>query len=287
MRDPDEKKNKLKAIFTLLITAFMWSLAGVLIKYIDWNPLAIAGTRSIIAAIFIYPLFIHKKKIIFTKPVLLGSVACAANVICFVGATKLTTAANAVLLLYTSPLFVAFFSFWLLREKILFIDWISLFFIFGGMSLFFLDDLTGDNMLGNILAIISGMAFAFMAIFMRMQKAASPIDSVFLGSVLTGIVGIPFMFGSVPDLSGWAALLVLGVVQLAIPYILFSYAIRHVSALESMLIPMIEPLLNPVWVFVFMAEIPGVWALTGGTVVLLSVFARAYTAYRLYAGKSH
>jgi drug/metabolite transporter (DMT)-like permease len=274
------QKKRLTAMLMLLLTAALWSLAGILIKYIDWNPMAINGVRSIIAVIVIYPLFIRKKKIVWSRPLIFGALAYAVTVMSFVTANKLTTAANAILLQYTSPLFVALFSIWLLKEKIRLLDWISIAFILGGMCLFFLDDLTPGNMAGNLLGILSGIAFAFLAIFLRMQKDASPVVSIFLGNVLTSLIGIPFMFKNVPGLNDWIALFILGLFQLTIPYILFSFAIKHVSALESMLIPMVEPLLNPIWVLIFLHERPGEWALAGGAIVLLSVVARGYIVYR-------
>ncbi len=281
MAETSDSKKRTTAILMLFVTAVLWSLAGLLIKYIDWNPMAITGARSIIATAIIYPVFILKKRLKWSKPLLFGALAYSVTVISFVLANKLTTAANAILLQYTAPVYVALFSYWLLKEKILTADWISLVFIIGGMVLFFLDDLSAGNMLGNILGIISGAAFGFTAIFMRMQKNASPIESIFAGNVITALIGIPFMFGPPPDLKGWAAILILGVVQLTIPYILFSLAIRHVSALEALLIPIIEPILNPIWVFIFLSEVPGKWAFAGGAIVLVSVIARGYNAYRL------
>jgi drug/metabolite transporter (DMT)-like permease len=280
MTDTAEQKKRLTAILMLVLTAVLWSLAGILIKYIDWNPMAINGVRSLIAVIVIYPLFIHKKKIRWSRPMIFGALAYAVTVMSFVTANKLTTAANAILLQYAAPLYVALLSFWLLKEKILPIDWISIAFILGGMCLFFLDDLTTGNMIGNFLGILSGIAFGFLAIFLRMQKDASPVVSIFFGNVLTSLIGIPFMFSKPPGPSGWAALLVLGLFQLTIPYILFAFAIKHVTALESLLIPMIEPLLNPLWVFIFLSEKPGGWALAGGSIVLLSVLFRGYVVYR-------
>lgn len=267
------------AVLMLLTTAVLWSLAGILIKYIDWNPLAIVGARSIIASLVIYPVFIHKKKLKLTKPMVMGAIAYCVTLVTFVSANKLTTAANSILLQYTAPIYVAVFSYWLLKEKIFAIDWITIALIIAGMALFFLDDLTTGNMLGNVLAIISGMAFAFMAIFLRKQKDASPIQTIFIGNILTGIVGLPFMFSSFPNTNGLVALLFLGVVQLAIPYILFALAIKHVSALESLLIPIIEPILNPIWVFIFLKESPGKWAFIGGAVVLVSILTRGYVIY--------
>ena len=279
---PTQTKSDRKAIalLMLLLTAVLWSLSGLLIKSVNWNPLAIVGSRSIISAIFIYPFFKSKIKLRFSKYILIGAMAYSGTVITFVAATKLTTAANAILLQYTAPIYVAAFSYWLLKEKIVKTEWLVILFIFSGMCLFFLDDLTSGNMLGNILAIISGIFFALLAICLRKQKNASPIESVFWGNILTGLIGFPFMIGSSPDPDDWTILILLGVVQLAIPYILFSYAIKHVSALEAITIPIIEPILNPIWVFIFLAETPGKWAIIGGSIVLSTILVHGYIIYR-------
>ncbi len=89
------------------------------------------------------------------------------------------------------------------------------------------------------------------------------------------MIGLPFMFQSMPDLSSWVGLLLLGVVQLGLPYILYALALRHVMAVEGILIPMIEPVLNPVWVFLMMGEQPSPWAMVGGTIILGAVIFRA------------
>jgi drug/metabolite transporter (DMT)-like permease len=148
------------------------------------------------------------------------------------------------------------------------------------MALFFLDTLTPGNLLGNVCAILSGIGFAFFVLFMRRQKNESPIETVILGNFFTGLIGIPFMFESMPGPMSWLGLLFLGVVQLGISYALYSEAIRHVSALEAILIPGIEPILNPVWVFLMLGERPGKWALVGGFVVLISVTLRSLIAVR-------
>jgi drug/metabolite transporter (DMT)-like permease len=94
------------------------------------------------------------------------------------------------------------------------------------------------------------------------------MESVFLGNILTAFIGLPFILQSVPGSNDWLLLLILGIVQLGIPYILYSKAIKHATALESILIPVLEPLLNPVWVFLMLGEVPGPLALVGGAIVL-------------------
>ncbi len=268
------------SILLLVMAAMMWSIGGLLIKLVDWNPLAIAGMRSAIASIVLL-FFLKKPKLTWSKVQIGAAIAYVGTVILFVSANKMTTAANAILLQFTAPIYVALFSSWLLKEIIRIFDWIIIIVVMGGMSLFFFDHLSVTGMWGNIVAIGSGVCFAFFTIFMRMQKDGSPLESVFLGNVLTAIIGLPFMFkGGGPDTSGWLGLLLLGVVQLGIPYILYSRAIKYVTALEAILIPIIEPLLNPIWVFLLLDETPGIWAFTGGLIVLAAITIRCIISVR-------
>ena len=157
-------------------------------------------------------------------------------------------------------------------------DWITISIVFGGMALFFMDDLAAGGVWGNILAAISGVSFAFTAIFMRMQKDGRPIDSVLLGNILTFLICLPFMFKPVSDMKSWIALIILGLLQLGLSYILYSFAIKHVTALEALLIPVLEPILNPLWVFLVIGELPGLWSIIGGVIVLIAVTFRCIIA---------
>lgn len=142
------------------------------------------------------------------------------------------------------------------------------------MALFFLDNLSPTGILGNIFGLASGICFAFEAIFLRMQKDGSPWESVFLGNLLTAVIGLPFLTQAWPNAFDWVELLILGVVQLGISYVLYSIAIKHTTAIEAILIPVIEPILNPVWVLLFVGEKPGFWAIVGGVIVLAAITIR-------------
>jgi drug/metabolite transporter (DMT)-like permease len=272
-------KDRPKAILFLVLTATLWSFGGLLIKSINSNPLAIAGMRSGISAIVIL-IATGKPKLNWSLAQIGAALAYAATVLLFVVATKKTTAANAILIQYTAPVYVAFLGAWLLKEKVKLLDWITIVVVLSGMVLFFVDDINTKGVFGNILAAASGVAFAALAVFMRMQKDGSPLESVLLGNILTAIIGIPFIFGAVPDTKGWLCLVVLGVVQLGIPYILYAKAVKHVTALELSIIPVIEPLLNPVWVFLLLGEKPGKWAFAGGIIVLAAVTFRCLIPLR-------
>lgn len=278
LSDMTPKRNL--ALFFLVLTAVLWSLGGLLIKLVDWNPIAIAGARSLIAAALI--LFIIKKPDFrFTIAKFAASFVYAATVITFVYANKLTTAANAIILQYTAPIYVAIFGAVFLKEKVRWYDVITILAVFGGMILFFIDELSPGSMLGNILAIISGVFFALVALLLRFQKDDSPLDRIFWGNVMTAIIAIPFMFNTVPDTKSITGIILLGIFQLGFSYILFSFAIKNVSALEAVLIPIIEPVLNPIWVALVVYEIPGIYSLIGGGIVLTAVTFRCVYIYYL------
>ena len=269
--------ERTKAWLLLAVTAVMWSLGGLLIKSVDAHPLAIAGVRGGIAAIVML-VVLKKPQINWSLAQVGAALAYSATTILFVSANKTTTAANAILLQFTAPIYVAFLAAWLLKEKTRLYDWLAVLIVMGGMVLFFLDNLSTQRVLGNIIAAASGVSFAFFTVFMRMQKDGSPLESVFLGNILTAVIGLPFLYQSVPNTNGWLLLIMLGVVQLGIPYILFAKAIKHATALEATLIPIIEPLLNPLWVFLILGETPGILALTGGVIVIATVTIRCIMA---------
>jgi drug/metabolite transporter (DMT)-like permease len=268
-----------KTIIFLALSAILWSFGGLFIKLVSWNPMAIAGLRSFIAVLVLLA-YVRHPRFTWSFPQMGGAIAYAVTVTLFVLATKLTTAANAILLQYTAPIYVALLGAWFLGERAEWFDWIIILILIGGIALFFLDHLTVGNLLGNGFAILSGISFACLVLFLRKQKNESPIGSIILGNLLTSLVGLPFMFESMPGALSWAGLLFLGVVQLGLSYVLYSEAIRHVTALEAILIPGIEPILNPIWVFLILGERPGKWALIGGFIVLISVTLRSLIAIR-------
>lgn len=267
------KPTRSVAIIYLIGTAVLWSFGGVLIKLVSLNPLGIAGMRSAMASLLLLAV-VRKPSFNWSFSQVGGAVAYAATVTLFVSANKMTTAANAILLQYTAPVYVAILGAWFLKEYPKLLDWITIFFVLGGMTLFFLDKLTPGGLLGNLLAIIGGISFAATALFMRSQKDSSPLESVLLGNILTALIGVPFAFGSKIDTTSWIALALLGVFQLGLSYLLYAAAIKHVTALEAALIPVLEPILNPIWVFLIVGEAPGKWAFIGGIIVLVSVAFR-------------
>lgn len=260
------------SVVLLVITAILWSFGGVLIKSVTLHPFAIAGMRSLVSSILL-ALAAKHFKFVWTRAQMGSVIFFTLTVICFVSATKLTTAANAILLQYTAPIYVALLSGPLLKEKITRSDFKALLLIMMGMLLFFFDRLSSSHFWGNVIALFSGIAFAGLTLCLRMQKGVSTFESLFLGHLLTGLIGIPFLIGGeAPSTQDLCLILVLGIFQLGIPYVLYGIAIRNVSAIEASLIPVIEPILNPIWVFLVIKEAPSKMAMLGGTVVLLATF---------------
>lgn len=275
-----------RAVVFLIAAALCWSLAGVLIKAVaeSWPGLAVAGGRGGIAAVFLL-LTNRRLRFTFSRDQILGAVGYAACTVTFCLATTLTSAANAILLQYTAPVWVAVLGAWLLREPATRADWLTIVVALGGMALFFKDSLTVGHLGGDLLAVLSGVCFAGMTIALRKQKDGSPVESIILGNLLAFVIGLPWILRAPPlPGPGWMALLLLGTVQLGFSYWLFARAIRHVTALEALLIPVMEPVLNPVWVLIFMGERPSPWAIAGGAVVLGAVTVRAAISLRDRAG---
>jgi drug/metabolite transporter (DMT)-like permease len=279
-RPPPPPPSHPRAVVYLVVAALCWSLAGLLIKAVDWPPFAIAGGRGFFAAAFLL-LVSRNLAFTFSRPQILGALGYAACTVMFGAATKMTTAANAILLQYTAPVWIALFGAWFLGERATRLDWLTIAVVLGGMTLFFIDSLSATHLAGDLLAIGSGVAFAAMTMALRRQKDGSPIESIILGNGLAFLIGLPFILNAGPlPLHGWVALVALGVVQLGCSYYLYARAIRRVSALEAVLIPVIEPLLNPVWVMIAIGEKPSGNALLGGAIVLGAVTVRAAVGLR-------
>jgi drug/metabolite transporter (DMT)-like permease len=267
---------KSRAILYMVLCALLWSTGGILIKILPWNAMAIAGMRSLISA-SVYILFMRHQKISFVinKYSILSGVFLCGVFVFFIAANKLTTSANAIVLQYSAPVFIIIFSSLIFKQKFRKVDILAVFVTLGGISLFFFDDLSGGYMAGNLLAILAGIFFAAMFVTTGRADDQSRSSGILLGHVLTAVIGVPFAFFSPTPVTPTtvAAILALGIFQLGIPYILYGMAARHCSSLACSLISAIEPLINPVWVFLFNGEIPGFFALLGGAVVITSVVA--------------
>lgn len=262
-----------RAVILLVAASILWSLGGLLIKSIDWPSMAKAGGRSGIACVILLA-WSGRPKLSWRPSQVVAAIGYAGTVSLFVIANDRTTAANAIFLQYTAPIYVALLGGWFLNEPARRIDWICIVIALGGIALFFRDQFSSRGLLGVAAALASGVSFAVMVMALRKERDGSPEGALLLGNVITAAVGLPFAIGHPLSPEQGGILLALGVVQLGIPYILYSLAIRHVTALEAILIPMLEPILNPLWVALAKAEIPGPGSLLGGALVLGAVVLR-------------
>lgn len=276
------EKERKKSISLIVAASLLWSIGGLLIKLVQWHPVAISGMRSGIAAILMF-IYIKsfkgprssKEIFAFSKNKYFGAACYASTVLFFVIANKMTTAANTILLQYTSPMWVALIAHFILKDQVKRRDWITVLIVFMGMGLFFIGDVDAGNMLGNLIAIFSGVSLAAAVIMIRFQEKGRAVEMTFIGNIMTFIVGLPFYFSQTFSYNAITGLLLLGVFQLGLAYILFTEAAPKVSPLESILIPVIEPLLNPIWVFLFYGERMSITAVIGGIVVVLSVVIKS------------
>ena len=262
------------AVLGLILTAALWSIGGLLIKSVQWNAIGIAGARSLIALVVFLP-FVRQCRFRFSVPMVLGVVAYSLTTILFTAANKNTTAANAILLQYTAPVFVILMASVFLKERMTKVDVLCVVGVLGGLVLFVLEGIGGGHLFGDVLALLSGVSFAGLAVTMRAQKDANPMESVILGNLLNAVICLPIGFSISMPQGGLIPLVLLGVVQLGLSYLLYSFAVRYVSALQTVLLTMLEPLLNPVWVFLATGERPGMLAISGGIVVLFMVVLHA------------
>ncbi|MCK9443102.1 MAG: DMT family transporter [Tissierellaceae bacterium] len=277
MDNTSTKKERIKAIVYTIIAATLLSTGGILLKFIDMNPMAIASSRGIFSVAIVWA-YLKKPKFTFSKPQVVGAISYAGMVTGFILANKLTTAANAVVLQFTAPIWVAILGAWILKERIRWYDGISIVIVSLGMILFFIDDMGGGSLEGNIVAILSGVALAGSTIGMRMQKDGSPVETTLLGHFITVLIGLPFLFQASFTIQNIFGIFLLGVFQLGISYILYALAIKHLTALESILIMFLEPILNPIWVVIFYGEKPSVYSLIGGLIVIVTLALRSVIA---------
>jgi drug/metabolite transporter (DMT)-like permease len=263
-------RSTTKGPLLIVCTAILWSFGGLLIKLIPWDAMTIVGIRSVFAALVMI-IYMRKPHITFSLPVIMGALSMAGTTVLFVFANKLTTAANAIVLQYTAPIFVVVMSIIFLKKRPRPLDLAAVFAVFIGMALFFFDQLRADAMLGNILACLSGITFAGVFFANRLPNA-KPEEAVLLGHLISAAVGMPFAATNVTfEPAAWGAVALLGIFQLGLAYVLFSIGIKHTQSLSASLIATLEPLLNPIWVLLLTGEAPGVWALIGGVIVIATI----------------
>lgn len=275
----DSLSERRKALLFLALAAILWSTSGVLVKILDWQPVAILAGRSLFASL-VFLVYLRRLPKSLNRWQLLAAGAFILTQFLFITSTKLTTAANAIFLQYTAPIYVVLLAFWFLRERPSRTDWLSMFIIFLGLMLFFGDKLSTDGFYGNLLAILSGVTSAVMIVSFRAQKDGAPAESNLIACLATAIFGFPFILRETWTPTNWLIIAFLGIFQIGLAFVFFTKGIKHIPALEANLVGTLEPVLNPVWVFLFYGESMGAFALIGGLVVLGGVALSAVGSAR-------
>lgn len=263
----------------LVLTAVLWSSSGLLIKIINWSPIAVLGGRSLIS-MFVIGIYLRKINLRVTGLQLLGAVCYVLTQLLFISATKLTTAANAIFLQYASPIYIVILGYIFLKEKPHKADWIAMGVIFGGLLLFFGDQLSFDGVYGNVLSIISGVTISITMLIMRAEKKEDPAKIIFIGNIIGFLVGVPFIISQPFSPQALGIISYLGTFQIGLSFVFYSIAIRKVPALEANLLLTLEPILNPIWVFLVLGEQPGKMAVFGSILVVGAVIYRAIVSSR-------
>ena len=278
----------------LAAAAILFSTGGAAVKAADFTGWQITCLRSGIAAVAIW-LMTRQARGAWTRRHIVVGVAYAATLTLFVLANRLTTAANAIYLQSTAPLYLAILAPLLLREPTRRQDLGFMAAVGLGLGLFFVGvdrpvESAPDPLRGNLLAAGSGLTWALTVCGLRWMGSAgagrgSAAVAVVAGNVIASLGALPFAlpFGSHGP-ADWALVGYLGVFQIALAYVLVTKALETIPALEASLILLIEPVLNPVWAWVFQGERPGIWALVGGGVILSATAVRGVVDARRGAG---
>ena len=265
----------------------MWSTGGMFIKILTLDAWVISFYRSLIAGITIMVVSAVKKnkvKYSFDGTSLACMISYAGILILFVAATKITTAANAIFLQYAAPIYLVFLEPLFLKTKFDKKSLITVIICLCGMALFFFGRIDAGNMLGNILAICSGLCFAFFSLFLKWKKKNQPEDAignVVMGNMLVAVICLPLVFMNlIISPSQFLILLFLGAIQIGISYMIYNEGLKYVSATQSMIIGMLEAVFNPVWVFLSVGERPSIFAIEGGAIILAAVLWSSLTSNR-------
>lgn len=265
---------KQRGTLCIFAAAVLYSIGGLCIKVIPWGGMAINGARTAIAllVISVYLLIIrHRPRI--NRWVLLGALAVCGTNILFSIANKMTTAANVIVLQFTAPIFVILLSILCFKKRPGRLDLITCAAVLGGILFFFVDSLSAGGTMGNVLALISGLSYAGVFLMNDMPDSDA-ISSVFWGDLISAVVGLPFV-ALETDFSPatLTSLLVLGVFQVGLAYILLTVGLKTTPPVTASLVSGIEPVLNPILVAVFYHEMIGPMALVGAVIVVGSVVA--------------
>ena len=263
-----------RARLSLLLAAVLWSLAGIFIKFLSLPPLTIVFYRSLSASLF-FAFFVRRSIAAPRVALLVSALAYTAAISAFVSANKITTAANAIALQYTAPMFVFMIVHYLFGEKITGASWIALVLGMLGIAVICAGSAGQPDAAGVMVALLSGLLFSIYMVSLRFLKEFNPGTLTFLNNLVCCLILLPLV-GSELSLTlkeGWIVA-VMGVVQLGIPYWLFSKGLEQISVQEASLIVLIEPVLNPLWVGLIVGELPSGATLIGGLCIVGSLAFR-------------
>jgi len=261
-----------RGVIAIAAAALLWSTGGVGIKAIAAPPLVITCWRSAFAALALFAVFRPRPR--RSASFVAAVVSYAACLTTFVVATKWTTAANAIFLQYSGVVWIIALAPLVVREPWTARDATAVAVALGGMALFFADRLEARGSPGDVVALFSGVFFAGLILFLRRDRGDAGVAAAAWGNLLAAAALAPLVRDEVPDARAVVILALLGTVQLATAYVLFVRGIRHVPAAEASLVSMLEPIANPVWVFLAFGERPSGYALLGGGVVLAAIAGR-------------
>jgi drug/metabolite transporter (DMT)-like permease len=259
----------------VLVAAILWSTGGLFIKWTQLSAFELSFWRSLLAALTV-AIFTRREGFGFNRITALASVLYAALLLLFVLATKWTTAANAIFLQYTAPIYVMLLEPFFYREKFRTRDLTVVGVCVVGMSLFFVGQLRPADVRGNIAALASGLFFAFYFLLLRHSRSreVNRASSVIYGNLLLVLFTSYAGVRSIGHASAWdyAAVGYLGIIQVGLAYTLFTLGMaRGVRSLDAGIVGYIEPVLNPVWVFLILGERPSRWAIIGGAIIITAV----------------
>jgi len=258
------------------ITAILWSLGGILIKLTPLNSMALISGRSICALCLFIPYMLiknkkDKMKIVESNSIkhyLLCSIAISSLSVFFVIATKLTTAAHAIILQFTAPFWIILISFIIYKKKPQSKDLKAVTIVLFGIILFLSNQLNGSHQLGNIFAILSGISMAIMIMYLQSDYIKQPLMVVVIANIINAIIGMPFLLNSLLTKEVLIYILIIGIFQYGISYILYTYAVKKLESLQVVIFSALEPILNPIWVYLATGESLSPLSLVGAFIVL-------------------
>jgi drug/metabolite transporter (DMT)-like permease len=271
-------------ILLVVAAALLWSTGGLFIKWTKLSAYELSFGRSLLAALTV-ALFTYREGFRLNGLTIFTSILYAALLLLFVVATKLTTAANAIFLQYTAPIYLLLLEPLFYKEKFRAGDFVTVLACIAGMSLFFVGKLRPQDVEGNIAALASGICFAFYVLLIRhpQSQRVNRASSVIYGNLLLVLITAPVGVAALSKIS-WqdtVSVACLGVVQIGLAYTLFTLGMaRGVRSLDAGIVGYIEPVLNPVWVFIFLGERPSAWAMIGGAIIITAVVTHTLLAAR-------